>query len=255
MPGYLRIDDAMTAQEQRQQRYRERYKTLRPGWDDSVMALSRLFRGHVPAGAVVLDAGCGRSNYVLEQNRPRVGRVVGFDVTREATTGNTVADEILLGDLEALPFAPETFDAVVSLWVLEHVHHPQAVFSEVARVLKPGGRFFFVTPYSYSYILLAKRLAGARATGLALKRLYGRTEDDTFDTDYRANTPRDIRRLADEAGLKELTLVANEDPSYLGLNDLLFSVAVGVQDVMRALKLPFADMHLIGVYEKPRVTN
>ena len=42
---------------------------------------------------------------------------------------------------ERLPFADQSFDTVVSTFVLCTVRDPQKVFSEVARVLKQGGRF------------------------------------------------------------------------------------------------------------------
>jgi SAM-dependent methyltransferase len=38
-----------------------------------------------------------------------------------------------------LPFAPRTFDAVISLFSLHHWHYAPAVFSEISRVLAPGG--------------------------------------------------------------------------------------------------------------------
>jgi SAM-dependent methyltransferase len=53
-----------------------------------------------------------------------------------------LAVEHCSADGAALPFADQSFDAVVSLQVLEHVKHPRRVVEEIARVLKPGGKFF-----------------------------------------------------------------------------------------------------------------
>jgi SAM-dependent methyltransferase len=50
--------------------------------------------------------------------------------------------------LEALPFADATFDLVLANHVLEHVLDYRASVREVARVLKPGGRFICQTPYT-----------------------------------------------------------------------------------------------------------
>jgi SAM-dependent methyltransferase len=44
---------------------------------------------------------------------------------------------------EQLPFDAESFDAVVSNFVVHHLARPQVVFEQVRRVLKPGGRFAF----------------------------------------------------------------------------------------------------------------
>lgn len=49
-------------------------------------------------------------------------------------------------NLEALTYSDETFDLVITQDVLEHVFHPDRVFSEIARVLKPGGSHIFTVP-------------------------------------------------------------------------------------------------------------
>ncbi len=251
MPSYLKIDPHMTPQELRQQAYREKYKASEPAWEDSVMRLARLFREHAAPDMTVLDAGCGRANYVLESNSASLRRVIGVDASKEATEGNTLADPIVVADLEALPFEDGLFDAVTSLWVLEHVRSPERVFREIRRVLKPGGKFFFVTPYAFSYVLLAKRLLGGRFTSFVLAKLYGRTEDDTFRTEYAANTARDLRRLLAEAGMRELTLIENPDPSYLAFGPFFYRLALLIQRLASLLGLKIATMHLVGVFEKP----
>ena len=45
---------------------------------------------------------------------------------------------------EALPMASESFDAVVCTWTLCSIRHIDKALSEVHRVLKPGGKFFFI---------------------------------------------------------------------------------------------------------------
>jgi ubiquinone/menaquinone biosynthesis C-methylase UbiE len=45
---------------------------------------------------------------------------------------------------EYLPFSPQSFDAVLSFWSLNHASNPKLVFSEVKRVLKPSGKFLIV---------------------------------------------------------------------------------------------------------------
>src|SRR5690606_10990063 len=48
-------------------------------------------------------------------------------------------------DAYRLPFPEQSFDVVTNLDFLEHVEDPQAIIAECARVLKPGGLFFFHT--------------------------------------------------------------------------------------------------------------
>ena len=95
----------------------------------------------------VLDVGCGTGAlaYALA---PLVGEVVGVDASEEylavarehAPPGCT----FVLGDAEALPFPYGDFDLVGCLRVLHHVHRPELVVSELARVTRRGGRLLVV---------------------------------------------------------------------------------------------------------------
>jgi ubiquinone/menaquinone biosynthesis C-methylase UbiE len=95
----------------------------------------------------VLDVGCGTGAlaYALA---PLVGEVVGVDASDEylaaarehAPPGCT----FVLGDAESLPFPYGDFDVVGCLRVLHHVHRPELVVSEMARVTRRGGRLLVV---------------------------------------------------------------------------------------------------------------
>ncbi len=50
-------------------------------------------------------------------------------------------------NLEALTFAGETFDLVITQDVFEHLLAPERAFAEIARVLKPGGAHLFTIPW------------------------------------------------------------------------------------------------------------
>jgi len=59
-------------------------------------------------------------------------------------------DGILCENLQDLSFPDETFDLVITQDVLEHVDRPEKAFSEIYRVLKPGGYHIFTIPYHES---------------------------------------------------------------------------------------------------------
>ena len=50
-----------------------------------------------------------------------------------------------------LPFAKETFDAVITEVVLEHVKHPNKFVDEIKRVLKKDGAVFIVVPFIHPF--------------------------------------------------------------------------------------------------------
>ena len=128
-----------------------------------------------------------------------------------------------------LPFAAAVFDLVTCSWVLEHVHAPERVFAEIRRVLRPGGRFVFLTPNAANFVTRINRLVPQLAQARLVRALYGRGEDDTFEVAYRANTPDALRALAAGAGLEVIELVTVHDPTYLAFNDLAFRIGVALE--------------------------
>jgi ubiquinone/menaquinone biosynthesis C-methylase UbiE len=63
-----------------------------------------------------------------------------------------------VSDVESMHFAPQTFDAVVALHVMEHVQNLEVFIKEIHRVMKQGGYFFAVMPNMSHY---KPKLAGA----------------------------------------------------------------------------------------------
>ena len=99
----------------------------------------------------VLDVGCGTGEFEqLVRERYPQARLVGIDVTPqmlEVARGkfrDVPEITFLRMEAEALPFAPGSFDVVVSCNMLHHVRAVDVVLREWARVLRPGGRLIIV---------------------------------------------------------------------------------------------------------------
>ena len=230
-----------------QLRYKRQYKAEYPDWDDSMVMLRNLVERHLPDQAIVLDAGCGHGNFVIDELRPRMGRAVGVDVHPSVTSKNVCLDEIVFGRLEQLPFLDGTFDAVISLWVLEHITDPQKVFLEMARVLKPGGFFAFVTPSKRSWLIILRRLMSQRIVDRIVEYLYGRQEEDVFSVKYEVNSLRDIRLVAQASGLQVEWLSENPDPTYTSFGAVSYRISAFLS------RLPFSlfRVHVVGILRKP----
>lgn len=107
------------------------------------------------SGETVLDAGSGEGVAALLCAR-RGAKVIALEQDKEACRlGQEIRAKEGIppetfqhrqGDLYALPFADETFDAVVSLEVIEHMDDVPAYLRELNRVLKRGGRIAISTP-------------------------------------------------------------------------------------------------------------
>jgi SAM-dependent methyltransferase len=106
--------------------------------------------GRLSPGERVLDVGCGAGTdtLVAAQMVAPDGHVTGIDMTpemlgkaRAAAAEMDVANvEFVEGEVERLPFPAESFDVVISNGVIDLIPDKDAVFSELFRVLRPGGR-------------------------------------------------------------------------------------------------------------------
>ena len=119
---------------------------LRNSWVKEV-ALARWPRTGEPAKC--LDIGCGGgflSNALAQEGLD----VTGVDLSEASLAvarahDKTSAVTYLRADAYALPFENQSFDIVCAMDFLEHVTEPGRVIAEAARVLRPGGLFFFYT--------------------------------------------------------------------------------------------------------------
>lgn len=111
----------------------------------------------VRAGDEVLDVATGTGNAAIPA-AVTGARVTGLDVApgliataRSRATAAGVQVEFVEGDAEALPFADASFDVVLSTLGVQFAPHHQQTASELARVLRPGGRIALCnwTPQGY----------------------------------------------------------------------------------------------------------
>jgi len=99
----------------------------------------------VTDGRRVLDIACG-AGYLAQAAALRGAQATGMDFSSAQVAlaqqqyPNLTFEQ---GDALALPFAEQTFDAVVCGFGMCHVADPQAALNEAFRVLKPGGRLAF----------------------------------------------------------------------------------------------------------------
>ena len=112
---------------------------------------------HPVQGCVVLDLGCGEG-YVARQLKQRgAARLEGMDISaemigkaREQEASQNLGIRFRVGDATDLSmFADESFDLVAAVFLFNYLTTEQSLTTmrEVARVLKPGGRFVFAVPH------------------------------------------------------------------------------------------------------------
>lgn len=106
-----------------------------------------LIAQHLPRGGRLLDVGCGEGQVARLAAELHDMDVVGID---PAMSQVSVATErgggprYLQGSAAGVPIADASMDAAVACLVFEHIEALDAALAEVARVLRPGGRFLFL---------------------------------------------------------------------------------------------------------------
>jgi SAM-dependent methyltransferase len=131
--------------------YPEELERVPEGAVESFAGLANPWQlGRLAAGEHVLDVGCGAGTDALiaAVMVGPAGRVVGLDMTpemlgkaRAAATEMALPNvELVQGEAEHMPFPDEGFDVVISNSVIDLIPDKDAVYGEIFRVLRPGGR-------------------------------------------------------------------------------------------------------------------
>lgn len=142
--------------------------------------------GWLNEGDLVLDVAGGAGTYASEIRRLSGANVVGIDLSFEMIRQRVLDPSLTqnaVGDMEALPFHPESFDVVMFVACLHHLKDATTALNEAFRVMRPGGKVFAWEPCS----LRAGR-SGASSTHL--------------DHEFRISLPW-LRRLFSLAGFME----------------------------------------------------
>ncbi|WP_144673672.1 class I SAM-dependent methyltransferase [Arthrobacter sp. U41] len=153
------------------------------------------------AGCRLADVGCGTGN-LTARAIDRGAEVTGIDPDAEMLAlarATAPHAELLLGGVPNLPLAPDTFDAVVANFVVNHVDDPRAAVADLKRVCRPGG-VVAVTMWP-SELSAINRLWSdvVEASGAAAPGQQRLPEDKDFD-----RTEQGLNELLVGAGLDEV---------------------------------------------------
>jgi demethylmenaquinone methyltransferase / 2-methoxy-6-polyprenyl-1,4-benzoquinol methylase len=98
---------------------------------------------------IILDVASGTAGVAISLARRSGAKIIGVDLTEQmlhrgqrnvAKAAQAERVSLVTGRAEQLPFPDASFDALTFTYLLRYVDDPQATLSELARVVKPGGR-------------------------------------------------------------------------------------------------------------------
>ena len=169
----------------------------------------RTLQRYVYRGVRWLDVGCGYQilpDWAMPADAQRelvsnVRMLAGIDVD-ERIKDHPLLTCRVAGLGGTLPFRDQVFDLVTANMVVEHIEQPEKFLADIARVLRPGGRFIFHTPNILFWLMFLGHITPERIKKPIIWRLEERRAEDVFPTNYTLNTPWKIERLAERTGFE-----------------------------------------------------
>lgn len=102
----------------------------------------------IPQGSKVLDVGCNDGTFIQMLKERRKCDVTGIDLSETALEEAKKKNlNVMIADVEKLPFDDNTFDVITCMEVLSHLFDPEKAVSEMRRVLKKSGIFLGSCPH------------------------------------------------------------------------------------------------------------
>lgn len=178
----------------------------------------------------ILEGGCGFGAWCI-YFRERGHDIVGIEYDQRIVERALAYDEtvpVVLGDITDLKYPDSSFDAYISLGVIEHFEHgPEKALAEAHRILKPGGLAFVTTPY----LTLFRRLVAhpMRSLYFLWRTMRGKPK---YYWEYRF-TKKELRTYLEKAGFEVIhtdidDYIPAEKNRHIGLwADFFFLRATG----------------------------
>jgi len=203
---------------------------------------------YLKSNMVVLDAGCGDYGIIPEFRKiPKL--IIGLDEDKDLLEKNKIVHKKIVANLEKIPMDDDSVDLVTSEFVLEHVEKPDIILKEIFRVLKPNGKFIFITPNVLNPVMVLSKILPHFIHELLRSKLL-KKQEETHRTNYRANTYRKLKYLGKKAGFQNLDIVRAGNPEYLAFCKPLVLPSILIERFIDNKLFSILKMYLIACFKK-----
>jgi len=202
---------------------------------------------------VMLDAGCGSGDYWKEREGRFLGKkVVGVDISRSSVGANIIISLGAEGNLTQIPLKSESVELIICRSVFEHLTEPEKVWSEFARVLKPGGSVIISTQNKYHPVMFLSYIfpSGFR---IYLKKIFIKMslDEGTYPTHYKCNTQRAFRKMSDYAGFENEYYIQHTHGHGYWKSAILRKTLGFMEKILSMKSLFTFRAHIVACYRKP----
>ncbi len=200
------------------------------------------FKDFLNSETVWLDLGCGH-NADIEEKKHLAFFASGVDIIKNEPL---LAHPFILSDITVLPFKSDTIDLVSMRFVMEHVADPGALFKELNRVLKPGGKLIFGTTNVWSPVIFLPKLLPYTVRKKMILKVFKVEDEDIFPTYHRFNSYVKIKKNFHELKLLKLDFIQDLN----AMNKVLFLVFFAWHVLTTPVLFNRLRSNLIAVYTK-----
>lgn len=199
------------------------------------------------------DVGCGHNIFpvnpaLAESYAARCSYVFGIDPD-DTVRENAFVHEYFQGLVEDCP-TTRRFDLVTLRMVAEHIVNPRAALSRIATLLKPEGVAVIYTPHKWAPMSIAATITPFRLHNPLKQLLWNSDARDTFPTQYRMNTFRDLTRHAEASGLALLHYERLDDCRITSSYRLLNRCELSARAALRSVGLSYPESCILAVLQR-----
>ncbi len=187
-----------------------------------------------------MDIGCGKNENIADFGH-LAKKAIGIDVLDHP---ERVEAPFLLADMRSIPLPSEYADLITLRFVVEHLQKIPADFSEVLRLLKPGGNLIILTTNSWSPLIFLPRLVSFRVKRWVIQHTFGVQSDDIFETYHRFNSFGIMKR-----GVPPLRLSRLDFIEQVPFDKALLTIVFGLwYSMVRFSPLKYLRSNLLAVF-------
>ena len=218
------------------------FRIINPGYKHRWEVYEAMLINNITKDTVWLDIGCGKNGLVANFGQ-KAKQAVGIDILDD----NDRFDEpFLLCDLRNIPLPSAYANLITLRLVVEHLEKIPEDFSEICRLLIPGGKLIILTTNSLSPILFLPRLLPYRLKSWIIQKLFCIDSREIFPTYHRFNTPHKMAK-----GFSEMVLLRLDYLEQVPLDNFFLALLFGLWYTFAKISIfRYFRSNLLAVFQK-----
>ncbi|MFP4459613.1 MAG: class I SAM-dependent methyltransferase [Candidatus Zixiibacteriota bacterium] len=186
-----------------------------------------------------LDLGAGDNEHI-ERFGHNSDTAIGMDLI---FPGHHI-ENYVNADIKSLPIATQTVDLITLRYVVEHIDDIESAFSEMARILRPGGKIIVLTTNRRNPIIALASIIPFGIKQKLISSVFRVEHDDVMKTYHRLNTPERFKK-----GFKNLKL---DEIHYISDLNYARKIVFLIYLAQHIITYPFRPMrsNIIAIYKK-----